>query len=234
MAFLGAYAWPILDPRLSPAAASFCLVVQWVAWAAFAGDYLMRLRLAPRKWLFVRKNLLDLAVIALPLLRPLRLLRLVVLLRIFNRSATLGLRGRVSGYVAGGAVLLALVAALAVLDAERDNPDANITSIGDALWWACTTMSTVGYGDRYPTTTLGRLVAVGLMVSGIALNRDPGLLAERSGARRGRREERRPGRRGRAAPGADRGTHADAWGAVRSRGRARSAAGSGRLETQPG
>lgn len=169
MAFLGAYAWPILDPRLSPAAASFCLVVQWVAWAAFAGDYLVRLRLAPRKWLFVRKNLLDLAVIALPLLRPLRLLRLVVLLRIFNRSATLGLRGRVSAYVAGGAVLLALVAALAVLDAERDNPDANITSIGDALWWACTTMSTVGYGDRYPTTTLGRLVAVGLMVSGIAL-----------------------------------------------------------------
>jgi voltage-gated potassium channel len=56
-----------------------------------------------------------------------------------------------------------------VLDAERRNPEANISDFGDAMWWAVTTMTTVGYGDRYPTTGPGRLVAFGLMVAGIAL-----------------------------------------------------------------
>ena len=59
--------------------------------------------------------------------------------------------------------------ALAVLDAERDAPGANITTAGDALWWAATTVTTVGYGDRYPVTTTGRFVAVALMVVGIAV-----------------------------------------------------------------
>ena len=65
--------------------------------------------------------------------------------------------------------LLAFCAALAVLDAERSSPDANITDFGDAIWWAITTMTTVGYGDRYPVTSVGRLVAFGLMIGGIAL-----------------------------------------------------------------
>jgi voltage-gated potassium channel len=56
-----------------------------------------------------------------------------------------------------------------MLDAERTNPDANIRSYGDALWWAGTTITTVGYGDRYPTTGGGRLVGFGLMLGGIAL-----------------------------------------------------------------
>jgi voltage-gated potassium channel len=72
-------------------------------------------------------------------------------------------------YVAGGAALLAYCGALAVLDAERANPEANITSFGDAIWWAITTMTTVGYGDRYPATGVGRLAAVALMVGGIAV-----------------------------------------------------------------
>jgi voltage-gated potassium channel len=58
---------------------------------------------------------------------------------------------------------------VAALDAERDAPKANITTIGDALWWAATTVTTVGYGDRYPVTTTGRIIAVTLMVVGIAL-----------------------------------------------------------------
>ena len=59
--------------------------------------------------------------------------------------------------------------AVAALDAEQDAPNANITTIGDALWWAATTVTTVGYGDRYPVTTAGRFIAVTLMVVGIAL-----------------------------------------------------------------
>ena len=59
--------------------------------------------------------------------------------------------------------------AVAALDAEQDAPGANITSIGDALWWAATTVTTVGYGDRYPVNTTGRVIAVTLMIVGIAL-----------------------------------------------------------------
>jgi voltage-gated potassium channel len=72
-------------------------------------------------------------------------------------------------YVVGTVMLIAFVASLAVLDAERYAPDSSITTFGDALWWTMTTISTVGYGDRYPVTVEGRLVAVSLMVAGIAL-----------------------------------------------------------------
>ncbi|MEJ7650121.1 MAG: potassium channel family protein [Nakamurella sp.] len=59
--------------------------------------------------------------------------------------------------------------ALAILDVEQLAPDANIRSFGDALWWASTTVTTVGYGDRFPVTTQGRFVAVGLMLVGLAV-----------------------------------------------------------------
>src|SRR5215207_9795134 len=88
---------------------------------------------------------------------------------VLNRHAASGLRGKVAIYVVGGSSLLAFCAALAVLDAERRNPGANITDFGEAMWWAVTTMTTVGYGDRFPTTGPGRLVATALMVAGIAL-----------------------------------------------------------------
>lgn len=65
--------------------------------------------------------------------------------------------------------LVGFVASLAVLDAERTSAGANIRTFADALWWAATTVTMVGYGDRFPTTTEGRIVAVGLMVTGIAL-----------------------------------------------------------------
>lgn len=59
--------------------------------------------------------------------------------------------------------------ALGVLDAEQNDPNANIKNFGDAIWWATTTITTVGYGDYYPVTLTGRLVAVGLMISGVAV-----------------------------------------------------------------
>jgi len=167
--FLVAYAWPILDEQVPHGWRSACRIAGYVIWAIFVADYLVRIRLARDRSRYVFRHVPDLMVVALPVLRPLRLLRLVMLLRMVNRSATDSLRGRVAVYVAGAAVLLVFTASLAELDAERHHAHANITGFGDAWWWAMTTVTTVGYGDRYPVTTQGRIVAVGLMLGGIAL-----------------------------------------------------------------
>ena len=166
---LAAYAWPILNPAMPHSLKRTCALIVYVVWALFAVDYLCRLALARHKRRFVWRNMLDLISIALPVLRPLRLLRLIALLRVLNRKATSSLHGRVAVYVGSSAALIIFVAALAVLDAERGKPHANINTFGDALWWAATTVMTVGYGDRFPVTTTGRLVAVGLMIAGITL-----------------------------------------------------------------
>lgn len=169
LVFLTAYAIPIAAPESPSWASELCENIVWITWGVFAIDYLIRLLLAERKWRFIKANLLDLAVVALPLLRPLRLVRLLALLSILNRTSTHQLRGRVVTYTAGGTVLLIVVGALAITDAERGQPGANITSLGDGFWWTVTTITTVGYGDRYPVTLAGRFIAVALMVCGIAI-----------------------------------------------------------------
>jgi voltage-gated potassium channel len=167
--FLIAYAWPILDQGLSTGWRDICRIVNVAAWILFAVDYVVRLSLTSNRRRYFVRHLPDLAVIALPLLRPLRLLRVVMLLRVLNRGATNELRGRIIAYVTGATVLLLFVSSLAVLDAERGHPGANIANFGDALWWSAATITTVGYGDRFPTTVEGRFVAAGLMIGGIAL-----------------------------------------------------------------
>jgi voltage-gated potassium channel len=167
--FLAAYALPVLDPNLPTWLLDVCRWLSWITWGIFVVDLVVRLTLADKRLRYLGRHWYDLLVILLPLLRPLRLLRLIPLLSVLNRRAQTGLRGRVAIYVAGGASLLAFCAALAVLDVERSSPDANITDFGDAIWWAGSTMATVGYGDHYPVTGIGRLVGFGLMVGGIAL-----------------------------------------------------------------
>jgi voltage-gated potassium channel len=166
--FLAAYAWPILDPDLSRSAATACGWTVWSTWALLGLDYLARLRLAESRWDFVRANPIDLAAIALPVLRPLRLLRLVMLLSALNRFAGNSLRGRVATYLVGSVTLIVFVGGLAMLDAERGH-GGPIDSFGDSLWWAMTTITTVGYGDMYPVTSTRRLIAMALMIAGIAV-----------------------------------------------------------------
>ncbi|MGN6607339.1 MAG: potassium channel family protein [Jatrophihabitans sp.] len=158
----------MLDRHLSHGGGTALAVVELVVWVAFAADFAARLWLA-RRWRYLWTHLHDLAMIALPALRPLRLVRLLMLLRLLNRRGADSLRGRVVLYVAGSAAILLFCASLAILDAERGRAEANIETFGDALWWATATVSTVGYGDRYPVTTEGRFVAAGLMIGGIAL-----------------------------------------------------------------
>ena len=169
LVFLASYAWPILQPDLSDGRRLACSVVSWGVWALYAVDYLVRLAIAERRAEFVRRNLVDLAAVVLPVLRPLRLLRVLLVFDILHERMNTRLRSHVVSRVAVLVAFLSALAALAMLVAERTNPDANIRSYGDALWWAGTTITTVGYGDRYPTTGGGRLVGFGLMLGGIAL-----------------------------------------------------------------
>jgi voltage-gated potassium channel len=61
-----------------------------------------------------------------------------------------------------------LFASVTILELE-DTPDANIKTAEDAIWWAYATITTVGYGDKYPVTTGGRIIAAMLMTTGVGL-----------------------------------------------------------------
>ena len=168
LVFLGAYAWQVIG-RLEGGAALWLEALMWATWGIFVVDYLANLWLAGDRATWFIRNLHELVSVALPFFRPLRLLRLVTLLSVLHRTLGDTLRGRVVTYVAGSATMLVFVGALAVLDVEQSVPDAKIITFGDALWWAMTTITTVGYGDMYPVTPIGRMVAAALMMSGIAV-----------------------------------------------------------------
>ncbi|MEU4994971.1 potassium channel family protein [Streptomyces sp. NPDC021622] len=169
VAFAVAYAVPIVVPDAGRAVSKTCTVVEWIVWGSFAADYLIRLRLTDHRRQFVRTHWLDLCAVILPMLQPLRLLRLVSTLLLVGRRARMASQIQLTTYVAGAVVGLLMFGSLAVLSVERESPDGNIKTLGDAVWWSFTTMTTVGYGDHAPTTGLGRILAVGLMLSGIAL-----------------------------------------------------------------
>ncbi|HYW31655.1 MAG TPA: ion transporter [Gemmatimonas sp.] len=148
--------------------------------ALFFVDFLHSLYTAPNRLAyFVKWGWIDLlsSIPAVGVLRFGRFARIVRVLRVLRavRSA----RAIASLLVAKreqstllAAVLLGLLllvtACIAVLEFETAT-ESNITTAGDALWWAITTMSTVGYGDRYPVTTGGRIVAVFLMAGGVGI-----------------------------------------------------------------
>ncbi|MGX7731064.1 potassium channel family protein [Rhodococcus sp. 2H158] len=166
--FLVAYAWLVLaQPADGTARVGEAVMV--LTWVAFAVDFVVRLVLAERRGRWLLRHLPELAMVALPMLRPLRLLRLVTLLGVVHRSVGAALRGTVIIYASGSTALLLVVSSLAMLDAERAAPDATITTYPDALWWSAVTVTTVGYGDFAPVTATGRLIAAALMIAGIAL-----------------------------------------------------------------
>lgn len=160
--FLAAYAWPILQPSLNSTDRLWCELVTWSIWAVFALNYAIRLSHAKDKPACLTKNLFDLMIIVLPLIRQLRQRRLVTVLSVLNRNAGLSLRGWLVVYMVGATALVVFCSALAVRDAE---PEVPIIGFADALWWS---IATIGYGDRYPISGTGRIVAHGLMAAGIA------------------------------------------------------------------
>ncbi|WP_017838315.1 potassium channel family protein [Dietzia sp. UCD-THP] len=168
MAFLASYAVTVLVNPVG-AAGVVTEVVIIGTWVLFAVDFGVRLALAERRGRWVITHWYEVAVIALPMLRPLRLLRLVMLLSVMQRSAGTAVRGQVIAYAAGSTAILLVVSSLAMLDAERGAPGGSIETYGEALWWSVVTVTTVGYGDLAPVTPVGRLIATGLMIAGIAL-----------------------------------------------------------------
>lgn len=152
----------------------------WLVWAVFAVDYLVRLALAPDRRRFLRREWPDLVIVVIPFLRPLRLarsaraLRVLRLVRVAAVLSEVGQEGRrllVRHHLHHALLAIGVVvAASAVIGfAVEDQAGGTIDSFGDALWWAVATVTTVGYGDTYPVTPAGRGIGAFLMVTGITL-----------------------------------------------------------------
>lgn len=146
----------------------------------FLSDFFLRLFQAENKLVFLKWGWIDL-ISSIPYVDSLRVGRLFSILRLIRvlralRSAKLIvemlLKNRAQGTLTS-VVLLTLVLVLfsstVIINCERHANEANIKTGGDAIWWAITTITTVGYGDRYPITTEGRIMGVILMIAGIAL-----------------------------------------------------------------
>ena len=125
--------------------------------AVYAVDITIRARLAQRHVRYVRAHWLSLVVVAFP---PLRVVFSVRLVRSMFR------RGNLERFLIA-ALVLVLNGAIAVYFYERHAAGSNIHTLGDAVWWALVTVTTVGYGDYYPVTTLGRIAAVFIMAIGL-------------------------------------------------------------------
>lgn len=166
--WLVAYSWKVIADVTGAGAIGLWIVIG-ATYGFFVVDYLVRLMLARPRAPWFRAHLLDLAIVAIPMLRVLRLLRVLTSFRFGHQSAGTVLRNRIAIYGVAASLLVIYLCSLAVLEAERGVPGANIETFGDAIWWAFVTVATVGYGDFYPVTAVGRVWAVGLMASGIAI-----------------------------------------------------------------
>ena len=137
-----------------------------ISWFAFLCDYVIRFTLSTTRVHFVTHNVLQGLAVLIP---PLRILLLSKVVRTMTTGAKRKFSGRVRIYALYVTTLTLVVSAVLVTMFERNASGSNIRSLGDALWWTTETVSTVGYGDFFPVTVPGRIVAVALFVNGIAL-----------------------------------------------------------------
>lgn len=168
VAFLVMYSMQVLG-RPHGIEARILELVSWCAWSLFVIDYFVRLSLSSNRRVWFVNHLFDLLIVLLPMLRPLRLVRLIVLVGVLQKAIGDAFRGRILIFTISGVVLLIYVGSLAVLQTERDRPGANIDTFGKAVWWAINTVTTIGSEQLYPLTVTGRVIAVLLMIGGITL-----------------------------------------------------------------
>jgi len=177
----------LLLPRMTPATIRLLSVYDFVICLVFLCDFALRMRRAasPGAYFFHGRGWLDLvgSIPSLGLLRITALLRLARLSRLervirkFRAEGGGGLakdvlanRGQYAGFITlVSAMTVVSVASVLVLQTESRVSGANITTGGDAIWWAIVTITTVGYGDQYPITAFGRVVAVFVMFAGVGI-----------------------------------------------------------------
>lgn len=145
----------------------------------FLMDFCVRFRHAPNKRVFMKTGWIDL-VACIPNVDVLRIARLARILRVIQllRGLRIGHRllrhvllknPQAAGYsIALTTILLVAFASVSILIVES-GPDANIHTAEDAIWWSVSTITTVGYGDRFPVSVEGRIIAMVLMISGVGL-----------------------------------------------------------------
>lgn len=171
LVFIVAYSLYVLVPDQGRGLHDALFGVLLAVWVIFLADYVVRWSITPRghRWAFVRHNVVDLMSVVVPVFRAFRVVALLHEIPYFRGRTAAVARTEVVTFAAAYAVMFVYFLALATLNAERDAPGATITSFGDAVWWACVTLTTVGYGDTYPVTIAGRICAVLLMAGGIAI-----------------------------------------------------------------
>lgn len=145
----------------------------------FIADFFVRLYKAPSKLSFLKWGWIDL-VSSIPMFdfmrwgRMVRIVRILRILRAFRSTKILLaylFKNRAKGAfatVATISIVMVMFSSIAILNLE-DTPEANIKTPSDALWWAFVTITTVGYGDRFPVTHEGRIIAALLMTAGVGL-----------------------------------------------------------------
>lgn len=163
--YLLAFAAPIMSTRIQEPYDGYLNIIQMILWGLFAADYCIRLYLAPRRLYFITHNLMNLAIVLLPAWRIVSFLAMIHLTtnRQYKRLSELAVK--LFGYTA----IFIIMFALAIYSVESSEPGAMIRDLPTAYWWTFTTLATVGYGDVYPITGIGRVIAVVVMLYGVGM-----------------------------------------------------------------
>jgi voltage-gated potassium channel len=172
--FIGLIVVPVFT-ELSQTITTGVELLEWFIWAIFAFEYLGLLYLAPNRRVMFKTHLLDLLIIVLPFLRPLRFARVLRLSRILALAGRaveavkrLNARPGFTGFLAF-VIVVVVIGGLSVFSFEHSVAASPIKTVGDGIWWSISTATTVGYGDYYPVTPEGKAIAVVMMLVGIAM-----------------------------------------------------------------
>jgi voltage-gated potassium channel len=169
LAFLIAFSYPAFVDPVPSSTQTLLSIVQWISWIAFAADLIYGLSKAKDKAKYLKKHPLEVVAVLFPFLRPLRLMRVISFGGLAIQKVAIGRQFAITIKVFIASIFIAYISAVQITITERAVEGSNIHNFGDGLWWAISTVTTVGYGDRYPTTTEGRFLAVVLMIMGISL-----------------------------------------------------------------
>lgn len=165
--------------RLAPETVTIMDAIDNMVCGIFLLDFIIGFGRAPNKLRFMAWGWIDLvsSIPAIDLVQAGRIVRVIRILRVLRGIRLARILAKYLQYNrADGAflavifisILLLLLSSVAILQVEQAG-DSNIKTASDALWWATVTMTTVGYGDKYPVTTLGRIIAGVLMIGGVGL-----------------------------------------------------------------